>query len=307
MYTDRLIAQHGKVRMVTSLGIEVIERQADIVPRIVEKYKETLVDFVQIGAFSGMHSGTFHTYDVDVAPPYYDIERLVDYSRTFLDPAHFVQPLVYLEKLASIYQFNPRQKKVVEYKEQFGLSLARRTLKASYERCMQGHWLVWQDWSSCHLLDLKSKEMEKEEVAARLNNSSLPLVVNISLDALQYLRSHKTEKAIRTDAGIRANVWSNGFRESAAYWQGRDTFQYYSSAGLLVEPRLNDFIFEEEECREEEIQKREDGIAHLLTMMRKPDLVVVSRSQKPIPTSLPDKRVELEARIMNALSKSGYW
>ena len=101
-------------------------------------------------------------------------------------------------------------------------------------------------------------------------------------------------------------MWSNGFRESAAYWQGRDTFRCYSSVGLLNEPHLDDFTFQEEECSEEEIQKREERVGHLLGMIRRPDLVIVSQSQKPIPTSLPDKKEVLEQRIMKALGKSGY-
>jgi len=306
MYTDRLIAGHGKMGLVTSLGIEVIECQADIVPRIYEKFKGTAVDFLHIGAFSGMRSGEFHTHDVDVVP-LSDVNKLVDYSRTFLSPSNFIQPLVYFGKLVSVYQFNPRVEMVEAHKEQFGLSLARRTLKAGYEPCMQGHWLVWQNMFTNHILDLKPKVMKIEDTASRINKSSLPFVVNISLDSLQYLRSNKTQRAREREASIHAGVLTNGLRESGAYWQGRDTFQCYSSAPLLNEPSLNDFTFQEEECGEENLQRRVENVANFLSLMRKPDLVVVSTSQKPIPTSLPDKREMLEQRIMDALSKTGHW
>ena len=86
MYTDCLIVGHGKVGDVTSLGIELIERQEDIVPRIVEKYKETAVDFLHVGAFSGMRSGDFHTYDVDVVPPS-DVDKLVENTNHIRDRA----------------------------------------------------------------------------------------------------------------------------------------------------------------------------------------------------------------------------
>lgn len=247
MDTDKLIVGHGKMGKTISLEIEIIERQADIVPRIVEKYKRTAVDFIQIGAFSGMNSGEFHTRDVNVVPSA-GVSNLVDYSRTFLRPTNFVQPLVYFGKLASIYYFNPRVESAQAYKEQFGWSPSRRTLKVGYEPCMQGHWLVWQHCFSSHITNFKPKEMKREDVAVKINKSLLPLVFNISLDALQYLQSNKTQKALEREAEIHAGVLTNGFRESAAYWQGKDIFRYYSSASLLNEPSLNDFTFELEEC-----------------------------------------------------------
>ena len=307
MYTNLLIAGHGKMGLVTSLGVEVIDCQADIVPRIYEKYKGTAVDFLHIGAYSGMRSCDFHTHDVDVVPPS-DVGKLVDYSRTFLSPANFIQPLVYFGKLASVYQFNPRAEMVEAHKEQFGWSLARRTLKASYQPGLHGHWMVWENmFTTCPVTNFKPKGMSQEDTASRINRSSLPFVVNITLDSLQYLRSIKTQRTREREAEIHAGVWTNGLRESAAYWQGKDTFQCYSSAPLLNEPSLNDFNFQEEECGEENLQRRVENVANFLSLMRKPDLVVVSTSQKPIPTSLPDKREMLEQRIMDALSKTGHW
>ena len=124
---------------------------------------------------------------------------------------------------------------------------------------------------------------------------------------MQYLSASMTQKAYEKIQGINAKVWSNGFRQSAAYWNGEKTFLCYSSASLLNEPSLSDFTFQEEECNEEDIRKREERVGHLLGMIRKPDLVIVSTSQKPIPTSLPDKREELEERIMGALQESKHW
>ena len=79
IFSLRNLGGHGKIGDITSLAIEMIECPADIVPRIVEKYKETPVDFLHVGAFSGMQSGQFHTRDVNVVPPK-GVDELVNYS-----------------------------------------------------------------------------------------------------------------------------------------------------------------------------------------------------------------------------------
>ena len=59
----------GKIGPVIPLSIKIIEQQVDIVPRIVEKYKGIAVDFLHIGAFSGMSNGGFHLPDVNIMLP----------------------------------------------------------------------------------------------------------------------------------------------------------------------------------------------------------------------------------------------
>jgi len=301
MQTDNLVI--GRKESITKSAfsaIELYDKQVDIVSRILEKYDGKKIDFVHISAYSPMGVQEMHTYDVDSKPPR-DRTKIKEYLQRFFDHTNFVGPLIYYGLLSSMYHINPRFEEIAAYKENRGWSVSTRTLDADYIPFNAGCRMVYTNYFDDVILSPRYKFRSMKKLLSNINQNQIPLVVSINLDALQY-----TDRVMKKDVEekrmkIWAGVMTNPLRNAQANWNGERNYQHYSSEPLLEQLTADDFNFFDEICSPEEKNKRIARVNNFFKGVRKPELVMITRSQKPIPSCPPSQCGELEQCILECL------
>ncbi len=308
MYTDALVAGRGTIANVTYPCIELYDSQIDIVSRLIEKHDGDgkAIDFVHISAYSPMEMQLMHTRDVSVLPPK-DVTEMNEYVQQHFNHRSFVLPLLYCGVLSSIYYFNPRGEQIAAYKENKGLNVWTRTLDAHYQRFNGGHCMVYKNYFNDVIWSPKPRDRTIKEMVSKINKNTIPFVVSINLDALQYICGTIKERVQEMRMKSLAGVMTNPLRNMQALWQGEQKYVHYSSQPLLEQLTTDDFDFSDESCTQEEIRVRGEKICHFLQNVRKPDLVMISRSQKPIPSCPPKQWKELESSVLECLLESGHF
>ena len=303
MQIDQLVDLTENINGTT---VNVIKRQTDIVPIVFEQFNQG-VDFIHIGCVSAMGIDTIHTYDVNSSPPS-NIGLLIPYSRNFIKPRNFICFLDYLGRINSIHQYHPDNEKINTYREKtfsslFGFDLYRKSPAAELQHCTGGRWLRWNSFNLGWNNNPKSKRRTIQKVAKRVNKSTAPLVVNVSLDSFNFLESELNEGARKEMWNYTMRVCGNGLREMQALWNGQDKYLHYSSEPLLKEHDPDFYSFTAEKVTEEDYRIRRQNFLGLIRELRKPELVVVSESQKPIPTCPPERVEHLEAMVFSILEE----
>jgi len=290
---------------INGTSVNVIKRQTDIVPIIFERFDKR-VDLVNVSTLYGMGIDSIHTYDVDSCPPR-DVNLLIPYSRTFIKPRNFICFLDYLDRINSMHEYYPDNERVETYRMEsffrlFGFDLFKKSPYAELQHCTGGRWLRWNsslNWNN----NPKSKRRTIEKTAKRINKSTAPLVVNISLDAFHFLDSELNEGAGKPLRDYTFLVLKNGLREMQALLTGQNKYLHYSSAPLLEEPDPSFYSYTAEKVTQENYRTRRENLSRLIRGLRKPDLIVVSESQRPIPTCPPERVEHLESMVFSILEE----
>jgi len=295
METDRLVS---KVVEIGGVEVKIIPRQADIVPIVFEQF-DRRVDIMHVSNMNIMGTSDIITSDVDSYPAG-EVNSLIEFARTFIEPTNFICYLDFLDRINGIHNHPPVTENVYTYRKNafrklFGHDICKRGPYAEYQRCMGGNWLNW------NTLSQRAKKRTISKATEFINQSKAPLVININLDAFQYLFSRENEKLREEKSKYFAKVFTNAYRQTQSYWLGKETYEHYSSAPLLVEPDPKDYTFEEEEITEEQLKNKVQNLSRLINSLKKPDLLVVSNSQKPIPTCPPEKTEYLESMVLRIL------
>jgi len=211
----------------------------------------------------------------------------------------FIHLLDYSDCLASIYHFNPSKYHhfIDAYKESSGWSYYRRTLRTEEEHCVGGIRIVWKyKYGGCRYeSQLKPKFMLLEKAAKRINNNRHPVVININLNALQYLNRKMTKEAGRAYGHNFRNVFRDCIM-GVATRSNVDTEMYQNVAACR-----ESYSYEPEAVDEATCSQRAGRIRQLFGLIERPDLIFISRSQDGIPTVPPERVDYLESLVKKEL------
>jgi hypothetical protein len=233
-------------------------------------------------------------------------EALIEYSQRYarsdnLKQDNFLIFLDYLGRINSMSEFSPDFEEVYVYRDKkhrnlFGLNLWRKSPYAKMRICMGGEWLDWNSYRKSE----RPKIRKVEKVARRINGNEAPLVLNISLDGFWFNSARMKEEFEKARIDHIMKVATNQRRELQAHWRGDKKYLHYS-IDYLPEVSLDEYEFTPEEVTPEQLQTRKRNLTYLISQLKKPSLIVLSESQRPIPTCPPNKVEHLETLILQIL------
>lgn len=294
METDQLVDQ---TETINGTPIKIIKRQTDIVPIVFEQFDQR-VDLINVSLTTAMNTSPF---DKSYCGPPDDVRSLIPYSQTYarsnnLRSDNFIIFLDYLERINSIQEFSPDSNQLYVYRDKthrnlFGFDLFRKSPYAEMQHCMGGDWLNW------NTLSQRPKSRNKKKALQRINESEAPLVLNISLDGFWFNTARMKEEFRKARTDHLMKVMTNGVRHLQAYWRGQEKYRHYSMDDI-PEINLGEYDLTSEEVTQEQLNKRAENFSTLISGLKKLDLIILSESQKPIPTCPPQKVEHLETLVL---------